>query len=251
MALRLRFGAAADASVRAAARNAGSPIASGWSHVDAALGGGLRPGETLSIEGNAGAGSLALASEWARACSAAGEPVMVLDPLATSLPHAWVEPDEGRAPIWRLGVGVAFGTEDELWPAFDIALRSGAFGLIVVLDAPTAPRTVGARVARLAAERGARLIVTHGHERPAPWAPTYRVRLYAGLVRWVDGPLGARPAARQVEGNIVDRERTAESRTSSSFARELDARTTTDRLRPTPRAPDRRPPSGRGGRTRR
>lgn len=254
-ALRVRFGAAVDAEVRARPAD-GRPIPSGWTRVDESLDGGLRPGETALVSGGPGAGSLALASGWAREHVLRREPVLVLDPLATSLAHAWIEPEGAEAPIWRLGVGAAFGTERELWPALDIALRSGAFGLLVLLEPPPAPRALAARVARLAREQRARLVVTDSTLDPgdletraggaAPWPPTYRVQLSAGLVRWVEGPLGAAPERRALRGRVEARD----GRTDG-FEREVDAGAQTDRVCAPAPAPDRRPPSGRGGRRRR
>lgn len=245
-ALRLRFGAAIDPEVRA--RPDGEPVPSGWTRLDERLGGGLRPGQTLLVSGGPGAGCLALASGWAREHARRGEPVLVLDPEGSSLPHAWLEPEGGGAPIWRLAVGAAFGTEPELWPAFDIALRSGAFGLLVLLEPPFAPRAVASRVALLAREQRARLLVTQWPGRAAPWAPTYRVRLNAGLVSWMDGPLGAAPARRRLEVSLVE---ARDERTEHASERTVEAGARTDRLPAPAPAPDRRPPSGRGGRRRR
>ncbi len=255
-ALRARFGAAVDPEVRA--RPEGPAVPSGWTRVDAELGGGLRPGQTALVSGDPGAGSLALASAWGREHARRGEPVLVLDPAATSLAQAWVPPEDATAPIWRLAVGEAFGTEGELWPAFDIALRSGAFGLLVLLEPPRAPASVAGRVTRLARERRARLVVTRcaldlaptrgweAGDRPAPWPPTFRIRLSAGLVQWVEGPMGAAPSRRQMEGDLL-----VQAARRRRFERDDDAGARTDRVRPPAFAPDRRPPSGRGGRRRR
>ena len=210
---------------------------SGWTRVDRALGGGLRPGASALLVGSPGAGTLALASSWARETVRRAEPVVVFDAAGTSLPHAWLEPEDGRAPIWAVRT-----RGGEMWAALDIALRSGAFGMAVVLEPPDAPAGVGARVVRLAKDRGARLLVSQWPGRAAPWSPTHRLGLSAGLVRWVDGPLGAVPDAKRVEVTVDGDER---------HAQDLDPGVVTDRLRPAPRAPDRRPPSGRGGRTRR
>lgn len=234
-ALRERFGA----SVEVHRELGGDPIPSGWSRVDRALDGGLRPGQSVLVVGSPGAGSLALASSWARATTRREEPVIVLDAAGSSMPHAWIEPEDARAPIWAVRV-----RGHEVWAALDIALRSGAFGLMVLLDPPDPPSGVGVRAARLAKDRGTRVIVTQWPGvRSAPWTTTHRIGLASGLVRWVDGPLGAVPRTRQVEVKVGERGR--------RDTEEIDASIIPDRLRPTPRAPDRRPPSGRGGRTRR
>lgn len=220
-------------------RLGGEAIPSGWSRIDKALRGGLRPAESALVVGSPGAGSLALASSWAQETARRGEPVLVLDAAGASLPHAWIEPEDARAPIWVLRVAGG-----PIWAALDIALRSGAFGLAVLLEPPPPPAGVGVRAARLCRERGTRVVITQwpGVSVP-PWAPTHRIGLTAGMVRWVDGPLGAIPKTRRVEVTVGERD--------ERHAHELDAGTTTDRLRPAPRAPDRRPPSGHGGRTRR
>lgn len=235
LALRERFGASAELQPRVG----GEPVPSGWSRVDGALGGGLRPSESALVVGSPGAGSLALASSWARETSRRGEPVLVLDSAGSSLPHAWIEPEDARAPIWALHVAAG-----PMWAALDIALRSGAFGMAVLLEPPHPPPGVGARVAKLARGRGTRVVITQwpGVSAP-PWTPTHRIGLTAGVVRWVDGPLGAIPTTRRVEVHVGERD--------ERHAHELDTGAISDRLRAAPRAPDRRPPSGHGGRTRR
>ncbi|MEZ4339449.1 MAG: hypothetical protein R3B82_22730 [Sandaracinaceae bacterium] len=237
-ALRERFGAEIDVRRRLE----GEPIPSGWTHVDRGIGGGLRPGESALLVGDAGSGTLALATAWARETTRRGEPVIAFDAAGTCLPHAWIEPEDARAPIWTVRT-----RGGEVWAALDIALRSGAFGMAVLLEPPPAPNGVGVRVSRVARERGARVVVAQWpgiHD--APWAPTYRVGLTAGLVRWVDGPLGAAPSTRRVEVVVGTNGRGGERGATT-----IGAGVELDRLRPLPRAPDRRAPSGRGGRTRR
>ncbi|HJL14614.1 MAG TPA: hypothetical protein RMH99_03090 [Sandaracinaceae bacterium LLY-WYZ-13_1] len=239
-ALRARFGAGVDAELRRPLD--GPPVPSGWTRVDRALDGGLRPGRTALVEGAPGAGSLALASSWAREVCRRAEPVLVLDGAGSALPHAWVEPPDGAAPIWVLRVD-----ERETWPALDIALRAGAFGLAVLLEPPDVPSGVGSRVVRLARAHGARMVVTRWPGRAPPWTPSFRIRLEAGTVRWTIGPTGAAPAERRLEVSCGDGR--GEPVAVGAETRARDA--LTDRLHPAPRAPDRRPPSGRGGRTRR
>jgi hypothetical protein len=239
-ALRERFGAEVDAELRRPVD--GEPVPSGWSRVDRALDGGLRPGRTVLVEGAPGAGSLALASSWAREVCRRGEAVVVLDAAGSALPHAWVEPPDASGPIWALHAG-----EREVWPALDIALRSGAFGLVVLLEPPGAPGGIGARVLRLARANGTRLVVTQWPGRAPPWTPSHRIELASGVVRWVHGPCGAAPLERHVEVSCGDGRR--QPVPVGPERRADDART--DRLRPAPRAADRRPPSGRSGRTRR
>ncbi len=234
-ALRERFGAEIDPGLRDRARS-GVAMPSGWTAVDRALDGGLRPGRSAAIEGSPGAGSLALAASWAAEVCKRAEPVFVLDPSGTALPHAWIEPEEARAPIWIARVGGG-----ELWPALDIALRSGAFGLAVLLEPSRAPPGVGLRIKRLAQSHGARVVLTHWPGHAPPWTPSHRVRLAAGSVRWVSGPTGSVPVERDLEVSC-DAEREETRRSHEVF---------TDRMHPAPLAPDRRASSGRGGRKRR
>ncbi|MFK7985240.1 MAG: hypothetical protein AB8I08_04345 [Sandaracinaceae bacterium] len=253
-ALRARFGARVDPTVRRE-RRAGEPIPSGWTRVDAAVG-GLRPGESVLVDGAPGAGSLALASSWAREASIRGVPVLVIDGLGSSLPHAWVEAEAARAPVWVVRCATPHAESDTapLWPALDVALRAGAFGLALVLDPPLSAPGVGARIVRLAQEHGTRLLLTQsrlagaGARRAPPWPPTHRVGLRAGSVRWVEGPAGAAPVERTLE---VVGERGQEPGTDDTAEGERRRDLGPNRMCPDPRTPDRRPPSKRGGRTRR
>jgi len=192
------------------------------------------PGETAVLEGPPGAGGLALASSWARSAARGGEPVAVVDTSRSSLPHAWVEPDDAAAPIWI----VRPPAPADVWPAADVVLRSGAFGLVILLDAGRAPTGVGPRLVRLARDREARLVV----KGRAPFAPTARVSLSARELRWDEVAVGAAPAQRVLRVRCDGGPGSAT--TTHEVIRE-DAYT--DRLRPGPRAADRRPPSKRGG----
>lgn len=234
-ALRARIAEAFGDAEPRTARRAGPSIASGWAALDAVLAtGGLAPGDTLAIEADAGAGALALVSSWAREASRRGEAALVVDAPARSLPHPWVEPPDGAAPIWI----VAPAAPAESWAAADIALRSGAFGLVAVLDAPPARPGAGPRLVRLARDRATRLIVAGA----APFAPTTRVVLRSTEVRWREAPVGGAPAARAIEARCGPG-------TSPELVRVEVMRddTVTDRLRPSARAADRRapPPPGR------
>lgn len=222
-------------AVRPATAPRGPALASGWEAVDRSLpGGGLAPGETAVLEGEPGAGGLALASAWAQSAAARGEPVAVLDAAASCLPHAWVEPADTAAPIWVVRPPVPA----DVWPAADIVLRSGAFGLVILLDPGVAPVGVGPRLVRLARDRDARLIVAG----EAPFAPTARVRLRLCAIEWDEGPTGDAPAARAFEARCGTR---GGLEAPPGEVRREDART--DRLRPAARAADRRPSSARSG----
>lgn len=178
---------------RPSERPSGALVPSGWSSVDRSIG-GLGPGQVAAVEGSPGAGSLALASSWAGHAVRRGEPVVVFDAAGSALPHAWVEPEDARAAIWCVRAG-----ERDLWAGVDLALRSGGFGLVVLLEPPSAPPSASARTLHLLAEHGTRLLVSHWPGRFAPVRATFRIRLAAGTVRWVVGPTGAAPSGREVE----------------------------------------------------
>ncbi|MGF1469643.1 MAG: hypothetical protein ACFCGT_26265 [Sandaracinaceae bacterium] len=224
----------------ASPRAPGVALTCGWTAVDRALG-GLHAGETALVEGEPGSGTLALASSWARAAARAGEPTVVFDTTGSSHPHAWVEPPDGRAPIWRFTAG-----ERDVWPAVDIAARARAFGLLVLLEPPPAPVGAAARMRRLALEGGLRVVMTQWPGRAAPWTPTHRVLLVAGTVRWTVGPVGDAPAERTLE---VHYGRRRDPAVPVGAERRADA--IPPRLPAPAPPPDRRAPSGRSGRRRR
>lgn len=210
----------------------GPALTSGWPAVDRAL--VLRPGHAVTLQAEPGAGSLALVSAWARAASRQGEPVLVADATGSSLPHPWVEPPDGRAPIWV----VVPPRPTEAWPAVDIALRSGAFGLVALFDPPTPPRGTGPRLLHLARTQQGRLVVSApGISLPG----CTRVRMHATGVRWREAPVGAAPTGRALE---VAATSGPEPQPFVEVMRDDDVHT--DRLRPSPRAADRRPSHGRG-----
>ncbi|MFW6052028.1 MAG: hypothetical protein ACODAU_12700 [Myxococcota bacterium] len=210
----------------------GPALHSGWPAVDRVL--ALHPGDAVTLRASPGAGGLSLTSAWARAAAREGEPVLVVDASGSSAPHPWVEPRDARAPIWV----VVPPRPAEAWPAVDIALRAGAFGLVALLDPPPPPRGAGARLIHLARTKEGRLIV-NGHGVVLPGSP--RVSLRAVGVQWCEAPVGSAPAGRTLEVSA------ARSNEPQPFVEVVcDDDTHTDRLRPSPRAADRRPSHGRG-----
>jgi len=201
----------------------GPALPSGVSELDAVLAhGGLRPGEALRFEGHAGAGALSLGSSWAREASRRGEPVLVVDARATTLPHAWVEPPDAQAPIWV----VSPAAPEEAWPALDVGLRSGAFGLALLIDPPAAPRGAGPRLEKLLREHHGRLLLLGG-----PSLPRARtLELWSVDSSWDESPLGDAPARRHLEAR--------EAMGPIAVIPREDTRT--DRLRPAARVADRR-----------
>jgi hypothetical protein len=215
----------------------GPALASGWPAVDGQL--LLRPGDMVTVHAPPGAGGLALASAWAQAAVARDEPVLVVDAEGSSLPHPWVTPAHARAPLWV----VVPPRPVEAWPAVDIGLRSGAFGLVVLLDPPPPPRGAGPRLTHLARTRQARLVLSRWRRWPSGEGLSLgpRLHLQATRVDWAESPMGAAPTTRVLEvrlgtaGGVLD---------ENEVMHHDEVRT--DRLRPSPRAADRRPSHGRG-----
>jgi len=162
-----------------------------------------------------------------------GEHVAVVDASGTVLPHAWLDVPAGAPTLWI----VAPPSPREAWPALDIVLRSGGFGLVVALDPGAAPRGAGGRLRRLVQDRQSRLVVVGD----APFTPTTRVTLTPTGLEWDTAPTGSAPARRFVEVRC-------QSRGSPGPVVEVCREdVVTDRLRPRSRAPDRRPSSKREG----
>jgi hypothetical protein len=199
--------------------------------------GGLPAGQTAAIEGPPGAGTLALAASFAGAALARGEPVVVVDGSATALPHAWLTGPDDTPALWI----VAPPSPSRAWPALDILLRSGGFGLIIGLDAGPAPRGAGGRVRRLLRDRRSRLVLVG----EAPFTPNLRLALSSRRVEWDAAPTGGAPSRRLIEVRCSD----AQGRVKTAEVIREDV--VTDRLRSRPRAPDRRPSSKREGAARR
>ncbi|NOY94083.1 MAG: hypothetical protein GXP55_23105 [Deltaproteobacteria bacterium] len=194
---------------------------SGIAALDAVLAhGGLRAGEVLRFAGHAGA--LSLGSSWAREASRRGEPVLVIDARTATLPHAWIEPPEATAPIWVISPR----DPAEAWPALDVGLRSGAFGLALLIDPCSAPRGAGPRLMKLLRQHHGRLLLL-GEPR-LPRARTLEV--WSLDSRWDESPLGATPARRRL----------AAREGAGPVAEIWREDTLTDRLRPAPRVADRR-----------
>lgn len=214
----------------------GPALESDWAAVDRLL--VLHPGDLVTLDAAPGAGALAVASAWARAASRQGEPVLVIDAEGSCLPHGWVEPPDGRAPIWV----VEPPRPAEAWPAVDIGLRSGAFGLVILLDPPSPPRGASTRLAHLARTRLCRLVHLRSRRAPMALPGSSRVRLRMTAVQWSEAPIGSTPAERTLEVSVGSAHR------SSPFVEVTrdDDDIRTDRLRPSPRAADRRPSHGRG-----
>lgn len=142
----------------------------------------LDPGHALAIEGSGGL-SLVIDTIHRRAV----EGVLVVDVEATSSPEGWAHPE-----IYV----VVPSTIREAWLALDLALRSGAFGLVVSLDLPRDPRfspRYGSRIRSALRTSASRLVMVG--ERAAFSVPR-RVRVASRSIDWTRGPLGDAPHSR-------------------------------------------------------
>lgn len=195
-------------------------LPSGIEALDAHLGGGLAAGEMLHLEAAPGGGALTLTALWVRHAAAQGASCLVVDAAASTLPHAWV-PASKEGAIWV----VTPAHPSEAWVATDLALRSGAFELVVTMDAPTRP-DVAPRLRRLLRDHGSRLLLLGA----PPFRVPRRARVSLTDVRWSCAAVGDAPAARTLS---ID---TGSGRGGELLRDDIH----TDRLRPHPRAPDRR-----------
>ncbi len=175
----------------------GLALGCGIAAIDALLPhGGLRPGETATVDAREGAGRTSLLSSWARTAALAGEEVAVVDASAEAAPHAFVEPEGARAGIWTITPA-----REQVWAALDLLLRSGAFGLILVMGAPRALRDIGSRLAALARDRRCRLVFAGA----APMRPQVQLALRLRGIDWQEAPIGAMPRARRIEARVGER----------------------------------------------
>jgi hypothetical protein len=218
----------------------GPALACGWPAIDGRY--LLRAGDTVTVHAPPGAGGLSLASAWARAAVVEKEPVLVVDAQDASLPHPWVTPAGAKAPLWVVAPPRPAGA----WPALDIALRSGAFGLLVLLDPPPPPPGAGPRITHLVRTRQARLVICGGLRGPG-WSSGIHLHLRPTRIHWTTAPTGAAPAARTLEVHVPTGMHDGAREGAWDEQRMMrDDDVCTDRLRPAPRAPDRRPSHGRG-----
>jgi hypothetical protein len=125
--------------------------------LDALLAGGLPRGQITALEAPLGSGGTALLLALAETTLRADEGVAVVDAGRSLAPQA-------AAHLSSLGsfwVVRPRGTEGAWWCA-DVVLRTGAFGLVIVDQAPLLPRPVAVRLQRLARDKDAVLVVRDG-----------------------------------------------------------------------------------------
>ncbi len=154
--------ALADLRQQLAAVVAGTPsttpgLPTGLTALDAVLpGGGLPRGRITEILAPAGVGKTTLARSLAATTLTAGHTVAWVDATRTLDPRDWVATSmEGSDALWVVRPAEATRAP---WCA-DLLLRTGAFALVVLDGAPVLPRTVGVRLAQLARDSDAVLLL--------------------------------------------------------------------------------------------
>ena len=129
-------------------------LAFGIPALDALLPLGLPRGQITALDAPLGSGGTALLLALAEATLRADEGVAFVDAARTLAPQAAAHL-AGLGPFWVIRPR---GTESAWWCA-DVLLRTGAFGLVIVDQAPTPVRTVAVRLQRLARDKDAALVV--------------------------------------------------------------------------------------------
>jgi len=128
-------------------------LAFGIPALDALLPGGLPRGRLTSFEAPLGSGGTALLLALAETTLRADEGVAFVDAARTLAPQAAAH----LADLGRFWVVRPRGTESAWWCA-DVLLRTGAFGLVVVDQAPVPHRNVAVRLQRIAADKDCALV---------------------------------------------------------------------------------------------
>jgi len=129
-------------------------LAFGIPALDALLPLGLPRGQITALDAPLGSGGTALLLALAEATLRADEGVAFVDAARTLAPQAAAHL-AGLGPFWVIRPR---GTESAWWCA-DVLLRTGAFGLVIVDQAPTPARPVAVRLQRLARDKDAALVV--------------------------------------------------------------------------------------------
>jgi recombination protein RecA len=150
-------------------------IPTGIAKLDRALAGGLPKGRLTEITGPLGSGKTSLVRQ---IVTTANQRVAYVDAARTLVPRDWahvsalwvIRPPEPQRGAWST----------------DVLLRSGAFGLVVLDGAPVLTRAVTMRLAQLARESDAALLVVCGDRDGAahalPTGTAVRLRVSAWRV---------------------------------------------------------------------
>lgn len=122
--------------------------------LDAALPGGIPRGQITALDAPLGTGGTALLLALAEATLRADQGVAFVDAERTLAPQAAAHL-AALGPFW---VVRPKATEGAWWCA-DVLLRSGAFGLVIVDQAPAPARGVAVRLQRIARDKDTALVV--------------------------------------------------------------------------------------------
>jgi hypothetical protein len=158
-------------------------LAFGIPALDALLSGGIPRGRITALDAPLGSGGTALLLALAETTLRADEGVAFVDAARTLAPQAAAH----LADLGRFWVVRPRGTESAWWCA-DVLLRTGAFGLVVVDQAPAPHRHVAVRLQRLASDKDSVLVVRTS-ARPSLAA------LILGVTPAADGFVPALPGA--------------------------------------------------------
>ncbi|MBX3173789.1 MAG: hypothetical protein KF709_05220 [Gemmatimonadaceae bacterium] len=132
-------------------------LPTGFAGLDAMLpGGGLPRGRLTELLAPAGLGKTTLARSLASTTLLGGSAVAWVDATRTLDPRDWISVDpSGSDALWVVRPGEPARAA---WCA-DLLLRTGSFALVVLDGAPVLPRNVGVRLAQLARDADAALLL--------------------------------------------------------------------------------------------
>ncbi len=182
----------------------------------------LEPGLALAVQAPVGGGALSWVSDWVAEKQFS---TLVIDCSGVPTPHPWC----------RSNVHVVVpSTAREGWWALDLALKSGAFELVVSLDLPRDPHLTryASRIRRALAKSTSRLLLV-GAE--LPFSVPRRASIQVQGIEWHEGPLGDAPIARVCAVDVVGGPRV-----------QVRVDVCSDCVRPVSRAPDVGPSPGAG-----
>lgn len=184
------------------ARTRGLPF--GIPPLDALLPAGLPRGQITALEAPLGSGGTSLLLALAETTLRADEGVAWVDAARTLAPQAAAH----LSALGQFWVIRPKGTESAWWCA-DVLLRTGAFGLVIVDQAPAAPRAIAVRLQRLAMDKNAVLMDrrTAGptDRRTGGMSPSVRLSVRpseSGFVPALPGSGAAWPGPRTVQVSI-------------------------------------------------
>ncbi len=128
-------------------------LSTGIAALDAVLRGGIPRSRITEITGPLGAGKTTLVRQLVATTIASGTGVAYIDATRTLDPADWASLDTGWLRVVRPS-----DPARAVWSA-DVLLRSGAFALVVLDDPPPLSRETAMRLAALAREKAAALVV--------------------------------------------------------------------------------------------